>query len=41
MVMPTVHPIHRLWPTTWSVAIFSAGFGRRMRGIASISSTVR
>src|SRR5471030_2727587 len=37
-VMPTVHPRRDAWATIWSVVWIDCG--RRMRGIASISSTV-
>src|SRR5260370_20285813 len=38
MVMPTVQPSWRAWATMWSVVCLA--FGRRIFGIASISSTV-
>ena len=38
MVMPTVQPSWRAWATIWSVVCLD--FGRRIFGIASISSTV-
>src|ERR1700675_208367 len=38
MVMPTVQPSWRAWATIWSVVCLD--FGRRIFGMASISSTV-
>ena len=38
IVMPTVQPSWRAWATIWSVVCLL--FGRRILGMASISSTV-